>query len=188
MRALILITLLLFSACTANTVGLQNADTAMPEEAAGVLPTDCPTSTEQFTVRGNSMEGILGAGENVTVVLGYYGCHAVERGDLIAYNRSPELLIKRVVGIPGDAFSLKQANSSWQIMINGAAATTSEGVAYALSEQSKRMLALYAQSYPVLPNNTFLILGNRAAGSDDSTRFGLVDTSGIIGRAVPEAS
>jgi len=44
------------------------------------------------------------------------------------------------------------------------------------------MLKLYVKSYPVLPDNTYLILGNKVSGSSDSTRFGLIDKSDIVGK------
>jgi len=34
----------------------------------------------------------------------------------------------------------------------------------------------------VIPENTYLLLGNRVSGSVDSTTFGLVDKSGIVAK------
>jgi len=45
------------------------------------------------------------------------------------------------------------------------------------------MLSLYERDYKgVIPENAYLLLGNRASGSVDSTTFGLVDKSGIVAK------
>ena len=48
------------------------------------------------------------------------------------------------------------------------------------------MLALYIKNYKgIIPARSYLILGNLPEGSVDSTRFGLIDQSALIGKVVP---
>lgn len=48
-----------------------------------------------------------------------------------------------------------------------------------------KLLQLYENSFKgIIPENTYIILGNQPEGTLDSTRFGLVDKSGIIGKVV----
>lgn len=147
---------------------------------------DCPSGVYNDIVRGISLEPLVHGGATVRISKGYYDCHAVQRGDLIIYhyvgNEYP--LIKIVKAIPDDAFALqKNPEGLWNIVVNGGVVKNSEGVPYALTERKSAMLKLYAKDYPRLPVGTYLILGNLANGSTDSTAFGLVGTEGIIGKA-----
>ena len=137
----------------------------------------CITSFSAYEVRGASLAGVIRPGSCVVVLEGYYGCNPVKKGDIAAYRYGGDtnLIIKVVKGVPGDAFALNGSN----ILINGKTATNSDGKPYVFS--NVRMLSLYAKDYPVIPKNTYLILGNMAGGSLDSSRFGLVDKSDIIG-------
>jgi type IV secretory pathway protease TraF len=46
------------------------------------------------------------------------------------------------------------------------------------------MLSLYEKDYKgIIPQNTYLILGDQPSGSVDSSVFGLVDKSDILGKA-----
>jgi len=45
------------------------------------------------------------------------------------------------------------------------------------------MLSLYEKDYHgVIPENTYLLLGEVTSGSLDSTRFGLIDKSSVLGK------
>ncbi|MBI1961439.1 MAG: signal peptidase I, partial [Parcubacteria group bacterium] len=46
---------------------------------------------------------------------------------------------------------------------------------------------LYVRDYAgVVPGGAYLVLGNRATGSDDSTVFGLIDANRIKGKVLTE--
>lgn len=145
---------------------------------------NCAVRTEERIVIGTSLKPLIEPGETVKVLFGYYNCHNVEREDIIVYdyagNKDP--IIKIVKGVPGDTFALKESGSGWNILINGQILKNSEGQPYLISGNEYKMLSLYVKDYPVIPENTFLILGNLASGSLDSTHFGLVQKSGILGK------
>jgi signal peptidase I len=128
-------------------------------------------------VRGSSMVPLFVGGDVVQYSSGYYRCFPVERWDIIIAHIGDGLIIKRTVGIPGDAWRYE----SGAIIINGKPATNSEGVAYNIQSS---MLTLYSQSYPTIPPDTYLILGNHVDGTLDASRFGLVARQDIIGKVI----
>lgn len=146
----------------------------------------CVTKVEFPEVRGSSLAPLINQGETIKLLKGYYNCHPVEREDIIAYkyagNDAP--IIKLVKAVPGDKWHLKknEQQNSYQIIVNGKPLKNSEGKYYGIPESKIRMLKLYVQDYPVLPENTYLILGNQISGSLDATRFGLIDKSDILGK------
>jgi len=146
------------------------------------------TRVELVEVRGISLAPLINPGDTIKLAYGYYDSHPVEREDIVAYkyagNDVP--IIKFVKAVPGDKWSLiKDENQdSYQIIVNGHALKNSENKYYQIHESKIQMLKLYVKDYPVLPDNTYLILGNKVSGSSDATRFGLIDKSDIVGKIV----
>lgn len=148
----------------------------------------CGTKSETRTVAGDSLSGFLSAGSDVKVFFNYYDCQPIARGDLVMYSYvgRADPIIKIAHGIPGDTFGFKKAQDGWRLLINGLALKNSLGEFYTLDDRAYRLLSLYEHDdHGIIPANTYLILGNLANGSIDSTRFGLVDKSDILGKAVP---
>jgi len=145
---------------------------------------DCAVQTEERIVRGTSLSPLIEPGDTVKVLFGYYNCHNVEREDIIAYNYAgnKDPIIKIVKGIPGDTFALKESGSGWNILINDQILKNSEDQPYMISGSGYKMLSLYATDYPIIPENTYLILSDLATGGIDSTHFGLVDKDDILGK------
>ncbi len=148
---------------------------------------------EEHTVRGDSLSGIVESGETVNVLLGYYDCHEIKREDIVAYdyagNENP--VIKVVKALPSDSFSLKESKEGfgWNLFVNGKIAANSENQPYLLNESRYKMPSLYERDYNgVVPENSYLLLGNVASGSLDSTVFGLVHKSDILGKMEKVAS
>jgi len=145
----------------------------------------CITKIEEKTVRGTSLTGLIENGQTVKILYGYYNCNEIKRNDIVIYNytgnKNP--LIKIIKALPGDKFSLEKTQAGWNILINNEIAKNSNNQYYVLSESGYKMLSLYEKDYKgIIPQNTYLILGNLADGSLDSTKFGLVDKSDIIGK------
>ncbi len=136
----------------------------------------CTTSTV-LTVKGTSMEPLIKQGENITNYPDYYICNDVERNDIVLYRfaGNKNLILKRVKAIPGDKFELKGE----LILINNKPLKNSEGKLYNISQ---KMLQNYANSYPVIPKDTYLLLGEKAYGSLDSSHFGLVSKKDLRGK------
>jgi len=147
---------------------------------------ECLVSIEEKIVQGYSLSGLIEDGQTIKAFIGYYDCHEIKRGDLILYSYagSSDPLLKIVKAIPGDSFSLQNTAAGWSILINQEVLKNSENEPYALDERGHLMLSLYEHDYGgVIPANTYLIMGNLAGGSTDSSRFGLIDKNDILGRA-----
>ena len=146
---------------------------------------DCFIETEERIVKGSSLSPLVKPGQTIKALFGYYNCNEIKRGDVVLFNyagnKNP--LIKIVKGISGDKFQLKQLDSSWNIIVNNKIVKNSEDKPYLISGNAYKMLSLYEKDYKgIIPENTYLLLGNRVSGSLDSTTFGLVDKNGIIAK------
>jgi len=146
----------------------------------------CPSvKTEERIVRGNSLNPLLEPGDTIRVIFGYYDCYPVAREDIVLFdyagNQNP--VIKIVKGISGDKFELRVREGGWNIIVNNQIVKNSEGKPYLISGNAYQMLALYEKDYKgAIPEDAYLLLGDQVSGSIDSTRFGLVDKSDILGK------
>ena len=145
---------------------------------------DCPVITKEVTVDGTSMFPFINSGDKVTAIYDYYNCHDVLRNDVVLYDYSgnKNLLIKFVKAVPGDTWSLKKVNNEYEIVVNGISLLNHENIPYSLTENSIKMIELYIKDYPVIPENTYLLLGDKTSGSMDSTKFGLVNKKQIMAK------
>lgn len=144
----------------------------------------CVKEKDPVEVKGSSLSGILESGESAWAFKGYFGCNEIRINDLVLYNWTGEVLplVKIAKGVPGDSISLKPAGASWNILINGKAIKNSKGDLYAVNDQAARMLNLYIKDYKgIIPKDAYLLLGNVAVGTEDSTRFGLASKDDIVG-------
>lgn len=140
-------------------------------------------------VQGKSLAPFINDGQKVEILLGYYQCHPVSRNDVVVFHYAGQEtpLLKIVKGMPGDRFAIERNKngSEWNLLINGELARNSEYIPYSLTDEGRRLLGLYARDYRgTIPGNAYLILGNRPEGTLDSTRFGLIGVSDILGKAV----
>ena len=146
---------------------------------------DCSIKTEEMIVRGNSLDPLIKSDQTIKALFGYYDCNKIKICDIVLfdYAGNKNSVIKIVKGISGDKFELRQSNSGYNIIVNGQIVKNSENEPYLVSGNAYKMLSLYEKDYKgVIPEDAYLLLGNRISGSVDSTTFGLVDKSGIIAK------
>jgi len=146
---------------------------------------DCLIETEEMIVHGNSLDPLIKPEQTIKALFGYYDCHKIKRGDIILfdYAGNKNFVIKIVKGISGDKFELKETEGGWNIIVNNQIVRNSEDKPYLISGNAYKMLSLYENDYKgLIPENAYLLLGNRISGSVDSTTFGLVDKSSIIAK------
>jgi len=156
---------------------------------ADALAYDCPIRKEIKKVRGASLYPLLKPGRPIALQEGYYKCHMVQRGDIVAfrYSGSDEPVIKVVRGLPGDTFWLVRSRrgrrETWKIVINGRVAHNSRRAPFTLDSRRSRILGLYARaSKGVVPRGAYIVLGEMPRGALDSTEFGFLPEGEIIGR------
>lgn len=150
----------------------------------------CLTKEKMLKIRGDSLAGLIEDGAVMRIIMGYYKCHEVGRGDIVVYDYpGGEPLAKIAQGVPGDRFRLEKSRPGcWGIRINGKILKNSQKAPYCIGEHGYRMLSSYEKSYDgVIPQDACLILGNQPEGTLDSTRFGLVSRADLLGRAMPLA-
>ena len=161
----------------------QNIDIINPD--INLETKDCLIKTEEMIVRGNSLDPLIKPEQTIRALFGYYDCNKIKRGDIVLfdYAGNKNFVIKIVKGISGVKFELRETGSGWNIIVNNQIIKNSENKLYLISGNAYKMLSLYERDYKgVIPENTYLLLGNRVSGSVDSTTFGLVDKSGIVAK------
>jgi signal peptidase I len=124
-------------------------------------------------VYGQSMQPNLHTNERLVVEKLGYRFHGPRRGDVIVLHDpsgSSELLIKRVIGLPGERVTIADG----RVFIDGV------GLAEPYLDQGTQS---QARSWLVPPLHVFVMGDNRQA-SRDSRSFGSVPRDQIVGRAL----
>jgi len=148
----------------------------------GTATAGCAAVVEQREVRGESLKGLVEAGTTLQIETAR-GCIEPRRGDLVTWRpaKRDTPVVKVVRAVPGDTLALLEEEGIFYIHVNDERLTTSTGEPYALKPNRARMLQLYEGE---LRADTFLLLGNIAGGTYDSTRLGLIHKSDIEGRVI----
>ena len=133
-----------------------------------------PTSPQE--IRWSSMEPLFSDGEMIQIDPQVW---VLSRGDIAVFEieMGSRAIIKRVVGIPWDRFSY----TGGVLSINGDILTTSECIPYHIESP---LLALIAQSSAIIPPDSYLILGNIAPGTWDSSKFWLISGDQLVGKVI----
>lgn len=146
----------------------------------------CAVTEEIRTVRGNSLFPVLQHGQDITIELGYYACHPVQRDDLVVFRHAgTQTLIKFAKGLPGERLALQPAPDGLsEVLVNDQVVTNAQHEPYRLTSQGAKMLSLYIRDYHgTIPPQAYLVFGNLPHGSRDSSAFGLIGESALLGRA-----
>ena len=122
-------------------------------------------------VYGQSMEPNLHTDMRLVVEKVSYRLHSPERGDIVVLRVRPddELLIKRVVGLPGDEVAIHDG----RVYINGEPLDESY-----LNQETRGNLAPR-----VVPPLHVFVMGDNRWASNDSRSFGPVHIDNILGKA-----
>ncbi len=121
-------------------------------------------------ISGTSMEPTLNNGEIVVLVK----TSKLERGDLCGFSYSNKILIKRVIGLPGDAVSI---DSEGTVFVNGEALDEPYVIEKSLGECDLE--------FPyIVPENEYFLLGDQRDSSIDSRSsvIGCIDKEQILGK------
>jgi signal peptidase I len=123
-------------------------------------------------VHGQSMEPNLHSDQRLVVEKVSYRLHGPRRGDIVVFSmpqQSEELLIKRVIGLPGDTVEIHDG----KVYING----TLLDEPYLTQETRGRFGPI------VIPPLHVFVLGDNRSFSNDSRAFDAVPIENILGRA-----
>jgi len=176
---------------------VKNNQETLSSEATpmGVVKNNCDIDIkeESYEIKDSSLADFLKSGSNVKVLLDYYQCNEVKRGDIVLYKEDSqsEPIIKIVKGIPGDAFGMQGDGISWNILINNEIIATPQGDLHQVDAKDGDDLIVYFQklsadkdAIPTIPPKEYLLIENMASGGIENTPFGLANISGIIGKVV----
>ena len=130
------------------------------------------TTTATVVAVGRSMAPYLWDGESLALE-----CRPPQRGELAVFHSgSGQALIKWVVAVPGDLLAMEDD----RLIVNGIIVATAEGIPYRF--RGIRAVTLSALE-GVVPAGHVIVLGNLVDGTDDSSRYGLIDIREVIGTA-----
>jgi signal peptidase I len=156
---------------------------------------------DHYVVPSGSMEPTVQVGDQVCVSKIAYGLRVPAshtyvvrasdpaRGDVVvlASPTDGEVLLKRVVAVPGDVVEIDDGH----VTIDGVPAPVSErdgGVVEELGGRTHPLGAEYGGGPDFgptrVPNDRFLVLGDNRGNSRDGRFFGWVDRDAILGRAL----
>ena len=121
-------------------------------------------------ISGTSMEPTLNNGEIVVLVK----TSKLERGDLCGFSYSNKILIKRVIGLPGEVIEI---DSEGNVYVNGGALVEPYLSAKSLGECDIEF------PYTV-PENEYFLMGDQRESSIDSrsTVIGCIERDQILGK------
>lgn len=128
-----------------------------------------------FTVSGNSMMPTLKEGQTVFLDTSVNDCTPFVRGELVAirFSKRKHLMVKRAIAIPGDSVVISMEDGS----ING-------GILSCLNQlQQSSVLKIQLARYGnIIPDDTYIVLGDNCSASLDSGEYGLISRDQIVGR------
>lgn len=147
---------------------------------------------EPYKIPSPSMEPTLMVHDKLLVDKLSYSLHAVHRGDIAVFHKPADfvdpgvtVLIKRVIGLPGETISLQRG----QIYINGKVLDQkwlpAEGITNPGPPITNQGCANTGPQvdYCVIPKGEYYMMGDNRSDSDDSRVFGPVPRKVFIGRA-----
>lgn len=123
-------------------------------------------------VYGHSMEPNLHTDQRLVVEKVSYHLRGPQRGDVVVLRlpeRGPELLIKRIIGLPGETVEIKDGS----VFVNG----------QRLDEQYVAGKTSGSHDPKTVPEGYVFVMGDNRGASNDSRVFGPVLLSRIVGRA-----
>lgn len=169
--------------------GAEDDDPALVREEAvkvEAIAKDCDITA--FKVAGASLEPAYKSGAVLEFFTGDQCPYLtfVDYGDLALLKtaRAEKLVVKFVRGFSGDKIALAPRNDvgGMVLQINDADVQNSVGALYIIPPARQALLRLYIRDYKgVIPQDSFLLLGDDVQGTLDSTRFGLVHVDDIRG-------
>ncbi|PMB47041.1 signal peptidase I [Fischerella thermalis CCMEE 5330] len=129
-------------------------------------------------IPSGSMEPTLQINDRLIIDKVSYDFISPQRGDVIVFNPTKKLrsenyheaFIKRVIGLPGETIEVKNG----LVYINGSP----------LKENYLEAKPDYQWGPVIVPNNSYLVLGDNRNNSYDSHHWGFVPRNIIIGRAI----
>lgn len=128
------------------------------------------TVSPALKVTGDNMSPTLNDGDVIVLIK----TDTFKRGDICAFEYNDKLLVKRIIGVPGDEVNIDENGT---FFINGKELDDTYGT---VKSSGTINIAL---PYKVA-ENTYFVVGDNRSKSIDSRYFGSIASEDIIGKAV----
>jgi signal peptidase I len=147
---------------------------------------------QAFFIPSASMTPTLKVHDRILVNKLSYDLHAVHRGDIVVFKRSPDMagtddgikdLVKRVIGLPGETIT---TTANGQIAVDGRVLSETYLPAGTLPGPAIMKVAGCLPGPPdgcTIPPGHYFVMGDNRDDSSDSRVFGPIAKSQIVGRA-----
>jgi len=137
------------------------------------------------SIDGPSMQPTLWAGDHLLISRVNYLMGDPQYGDIAVFDRNDEMLIKRVIGVPGDTIEIRQTitTDANGVEVRGADVIRNGEV---LDEPYfiNRPCNNCRDNTWVLGEDEYFMMGDNRNHSNDSRAFGPVSREKIVGRAI----
>jgi signal peptidase I len=129
-----------------------------------------------YSIPAESMEPTIRHGDQILVDMYYFHDHKPARGDVVVIQRPTILVIKRVIGLPGDTIEGREGT----VLVNGTA--VSEPYAFYSASEPLESSRNFGPTH--LNAGEYFVLGDNRDNSLDSRypEFGPVPLTTIVGR------
>lgn len=155
-------------------------------ESLGEL--SCVEQELKSKMKDSHLAGIIDKDEPIRILLGFYDCNPIQRGDLVFFRISPpiEPVVKVVYGIPGDKFEVKETEvkNQWHILINGKTVEVEDGPYFIQSRHTPPLKTYERAKKGTLGKDDYIILSNVPPGLSDSSNLGLVRRVAFEGKVL----
>lgn len=145
---------------------------------------------ESFVAPDKRMSGISGlpVSGQVRVLLNYFACNPVHRGDLAYLKIADHIppVIRVVRGVPGDHYEVYQVpgkKDRWQVKINGRDVETAGGPMVLVSKFDPALRTYQVSRHGILRNDEYILFSNSSPSLEDSSDLGLISKDRLIGLA-----
>ena len=125
-------------------------------------------------VNGASMNDTLNNGDIMIMNIIGYKFQDIKRFDIVIVDEGSELIIKRVIGLPGDKIEYKNNT----LFINGKKIEEH----FLDKETNTEDFSLTTLGYEKIPKDMYLVLGDNRENSLDSREIGLIKRKDILGK------
>ncbi len=148
----------------------------------------CPGETKTYTMNDPYMRGVIEPGQKFKVIMNYYDCNPVKRGDLVFYqmHKSMDPVVKYARAVGGDKFSLSKDDKykAWNIKVDGEFVRSEvDQIPYFFGGPTAPPLASYERTHKgKVQTGDVIILSSWPPGDIDSGTFGMFSMEDVVGK------
>lgn len=155
--------------------------TATPQDTM-----ECVQASQLHSMRQPDMGALLEKNQQYKILVGYYDCNPIERGDLVAFLvPDAERPVVRVVrGLPGDQIEVRAVEGDkWEVLVNGDPAFEPNAqVMWTPPTASPLLQEVLLKQDNILRENEYLVLAVSRLGEADSLSLGPTAKTQITGK------